>query len=169
MRGEKYNSTTECNIFRDTFAVIRDESQHARQNGLTARIQHSIIPWNVGVIDMVNHINTACHHDDAMSDCKMVESAQLDKAAAICHALSDAGRLRLLLWLAQREMCVSELVALEQDKVSSVSARLQMLHAVNLVTRRREAKHMFYALADVHVHRLLRNILDHAAEAVSGR
>lgn len=118
---------------------------------------------------MVENTKAACHHTDAIADCKMVGPVQLDKAAAICHALSDVGRLRLLLWLAQREMCVSELVELEQDKVSSVSARLQMLYAANLVTRRREAKHIFYALADEHVHRLLDNILDHAAEAVAGR
>lgn len=89
----------------------------------------------------------------------------LDTAAAMCQALSDSARLRLLLWLAQREMCVSELVEFEQAKVSSISARLQTLYAARLVTRRREAKHIFYALADEHVHALLHNILGHATEA----
>ncbi len=84
----------------------------------------------------------------------------------MCRALSDASRLRLLLWLAQREMCVSELVECDQAKLGSVSARLQILHAARLVTRRREAKHVFYALADDHVRVLLTNVLTHAAEPV---
>lgn len=118
---------------------------------------------------MMEHPDASCSHNGEVLDCTPVDAKQLDVAATMCHALSDPARLRLLLWLVQREMCVSELVALEQGKVSSISARLQMLHAADLVTRRRDAKHIFYALADEHVHRLLRNILDHAAEAVVGR
>jgi ArsR family transcriptional regulator len=39
------------------------------------------------------------------------------------------------------------------------------LSAVRLVSRRREAKHVFYALADGHVLPLIRNAIDHAAES----
>ncbi|HEY0295220.1 MAG TPA: metalloregulator ArsR/SmtB family transcription factor [Bordetella sp.] len=112
---------------------------------------------------------TACQHDVDTVSAIDYGPGQLDTAAAMCQALSDPARLRLLLWLAQREMCVSELVEFEQAKVSSISARLQTLHAARLVTRRREAKHIFYALADEHVHALLRNILGHAAEAAPGQ
>ncbi|MGJ7530646.1 ArsR/SmtB family transcription factor [Variovorax sp. GB1P17] len=94
----------------------------------------------------------------------MYSPKHLEIAAQMCHALSDPPRLRLLLLLAQGEMCVSKLVEHEQAKLSSISARLQALHAARLVTRRREAKHVFYALADEHVHDLLSNILGHAAE-----
>lgn len=82
----------------------------------------------------------------------------------MCKALADPSRLRLLLWLAQGEMCVSELVERGGDKLSSVSARLQLLFNSGLVSRRRETKHVFYALADQHVHDLLSNVLHHAAE-----
>ena len=82
----------------------------------------------------------------------------------MCRALSDASRLRLLLWLAQREMCVSQLVECEQAKLGSISARLQVLHAARLVARRRQAKHVIYSLADDHVRALVRNIINHAAE-----
>lgn len=88
----------------------------------------------------------------------------LQLASAMCRALSDPARLRLLLLLADGERCVSELVAFEQAKLSSVSARLQTLHAAHLVSRRRDARHVFYALADEHVHELLANILGHARE-----
>jgi ArsR family transcriptional regulator, lead/cadmium/zinc/bismuth-responsive transcriptional repressor len=91
-------------------------------------------------------------------------TAQLTAAADLCDAMSDPARLRLLLWLAQREMCVSELVECDESRLGSVSARLQRLHAANLVSRRREAKHVYYALADAHVRDLLHNLLGHAAE-----
>jgi ArsR family transcriptional regulator, lead/cadmium/zinc/bismuth-responsive transcriptional repressor len=80
------------------------------------------------------------------------------------RAFGDPERLRLLLRLAEGEACVSELAELERDKVTSVSARLKMLSAVRLVTRRRQARHIFYALADEHVLPLIRNAIEHAAE-----
>lgn len=106
-----------------------------------------------------------CEHDGhEASDALSTSARELEAAALIGHALSDPSRLRLLLWLVDGERCVSELVDFEQAKLSSISARLQTLYAARLVSRRREAKHVFYALADDHVRGLLHNILTHAAE-----
>jgi ArsR family transcriptional regulator, lead/cadmium/zinc/bismuth-responsive transcriptional repressor len=111
----------------------------------------------------------ACEHDSLRHIARPEYApGELESAAAMCKALSDPSRLRLLLWLAQGEMCVSELVEREQDKLSSVSARLKLLYNARLVTRRRETKHVFYALADQHVHDLLDNVLHHAAESSAG-
>jgi DNA-binding transcriptional ArsR family regulator len=104
------------------------------------------------------------HHDHPTATLGDHSPQRLEVAAAMCQAMGDPARLRLLLWLSQREMCVSELVEHEQAKLSSISARLQVLHAARLVTRRKEAKHVIYALADQHVRDLLSNILGHAAE-----
>jgi ArsR family transcriptional regulator, lead/cadmium/zinc/bismuth-responsive transcriptional repressor len=90
--------------------------------------------------------------------------AYVETAAEIFRALGDPERLRLLLRLATGEACVSELAEEEGEKITTVSARLKTLHGVRLVTRRREAKHVFYALADEHVLPLVRNAIDHAAE-----
>jgi ArsR family transcriptional regulator, lead/cadmium/zinc/bismuth-responsive transcriptional repressor len=79
-------------------------------------------------------------------------------------ALGDPERLRLLVRLAAGEACVSELAEDEGEKITTVSARLKTLFAVRLVRRRREAKHVFYALADEHLLPMLRNVIDHAAE-----
>ena len=94
--------------------------------------------------------------------------AQTEAAAEIFRALGDPERLRLLLRLAQSEACVSELAEDEGEKITTVSARLKTLSIVRLVRRRREAKHIFYALADEHVLRLIRNAIDHAAESRTG-
>jgi DNA-binding transcriptional ArsR family regulator len=91
--------------------------------------------------------------------------AQIEAAAEIFRALGDPERLRLLLRLAEGEACVSELAEDEGEKITTVSARLKTLSMVRLVRRRRQAKHVFYALADDHVLRLVRNAIDHAAES----
>jgi ArsR family transcriptional regulator, lead/cadmium/zinc/bismuth-responsive transcriptional repressor len=91
--------------------------------------------------------------------------AQIEVAAEMFRALGDTERLRLLLRLAQSEACVSELAEDEGEKITTVSARLKTLSTVRLVRRRREAKHVFYALADEHVLPLVRNAIDHASES----
>ncbi|MEO1456414.1 MAG: helix-turn-helix domain-containing protein [Pseudomonadota bacterium] len=88
----------------------------------------------------------------------------MEIAAAMMRAAGDPARLGLLLRLADGERCVSELAEAEGDKVATVSARLQLLHGARLVTRRRQAKHVYYALADDHVVCFLKDLLDHAAE-----
>ncbi|MDO5103558.1 MAG: metalloregulator ArsR/SmtB family transcription factor [Lautropia sp.] len=104
------------------------------------------------------------HEADPRLHAPAYTEQQLRLAAQMCQAMGDPARLRILLWLAQREVCVSELVQLENAKLSSVSAKLQQLHTARLVTRRRQAKHIFYSLADDHIRNLLMNVLNHACE-----
>jgi ArsR family transcriptional regulator len=104
------------------------------------------------------------HHHTPRSHPKPPAGQQLEGASAMFRALGDPSRLRLLARLADGEICVSELAELENDKLSTISARLKTLHAVRLVKRRREAKHIFYALSDVHVLQLVESAMEHAAE-----
>jgi len=115
----------------------------------------------------MDEITQDCQHDVQSIEPPRFSDKALELAASMCQAMADPARLRLLLWLQQGERCVSELVELEQAKLSSVSARLQLLYSARLVSKRREAKHVFYRLADAHVRHLLGNILHHAAEADS--
>jgi len=94
--------------------------------------------------------------------------ARIEAAAEIFRVLGDPEWLRLLLRLAESEAYVSELAADEGEKITTVSAQLKTLAGVRLVRRRREAKHVFYALADEHVLPLVRNAVDHAAESRNG-
>ncbi len=73
--------------------------------------------------------------------------------------------MRLLLLLAEREWCVSEIVEALGEKFPTVSQRLRLLHTERLVTRRREGTHIFYSLADAHVLELLNNAIEHAKES----
>lgn len=111
-------------------------------------------------------LNRAAAHGEhpPRSPVSLPSQAQIEAGAAMFRALGDPERLRLLVRLAENEACVSELAEQEGEKVTTVSARLRELYAVRLVKRRREAKHVFYTLADEHVLPLVRNAIDHAAE-----
>jgi ArsR family transcriptional regulator, lead/cadmium/zinc/bismuth-responsive transcriptional repressor len=104
------------------------------------------------------------HHDAPRPAAKLPDDLQLEEASAMFRALGDPARLRLLAHLAGGEVCVSELAELEDDNLTTVSARLKTLYAVRLVKRRREAKHIYYALSDDHVLQLVESAIEHAAE-----
>ena len=93
-----------------------------------------------------------------------VNQVALEKAAGLMKALGDVPRMRLVALLAQGEACVSELAAAGSEKLSTVSQRLKVLRAEGLVVRRREGKHINYALTDQHVVDLIFNALAHASE-----
>jgi ArsR family transcriptional regulator len=104
------------------------------------------------------------HHHPARSWPKLPDRADLEHASAMFRALGDSARLRLLARLASGEVCVTELAELEDEKLTTVSARLKTLHDARLVKRRRESKHIYYSLSDPHVLRLVESAMEHAAE-----
>jgi len=93
-----------------------------------------------------------------------VAIAVRERAARMLSAAGEPSRLALLELLDERELCVSELVALTNDPMPTVSQRLRVLKTEGLLRSRRDGKHVFYTLADDHVRALLTNILRHAAE-----
>jgi ArsR family transcriptional regulator len=88
----------------------------------------------------------------------------IDRAAVMCAALGDTARIRLLELLLDGRHCVSELADETGASLSSVSQRLKILAAANLVQRTREGRHVYYALADAHVSEILKQVFDHASE-----
>jgi ArsR family transcriptional regulator len=60
------------------------------------------------------------------------------------------------------KLCILE--PAEGEKLTTVPPRLKSLLAVRPMTRRRDAKHILYALADDHVPSLIRSAVEHAAE-----
>jgi len=107
--------------------------------------------------------NSPCDHD-AVPPAKVSSTSVLERAAAILRAAGEPGRLRLLEYLAAGELCVTELAELSGDSLPTVSARLRVLRGERLLSRRREGKHQFYALADSHVAALVQGVIEHAAE-----
>lgn len=93
-----------------------------------------------------------------------VDEASLECAARIFRAMGDTPRLRTLAMLAQGEACVSEIAAATNEEISTISQRLRVLRAENLLIRRRQGKHILYSLADQHVSGLIFNALAHSTE-----
>lgn len=85
-------------------------------------------------------------------------------AATMFAALADPARLALLVHLARGEASVSELTEALGDRMTTISARLKVLHTARLVERRRVGKSILYHLADDHVLALVRSAVDHACE-----
>jgi DNA-binding transcriptional ArsR family regulator len=79
-------------------------------------------------------------------------------------ALSDTSRLKTLMLLPGKDLSVSEIAAAEGEKMTTVSARLQILHAARLIARRRKGKSVIYSIADNHVLTLVENAIAHAGE-----
>lgn len=87
-----------------------------------------------------------------------------ERAAALFRAAGDVARLKLLGRLADGEWCVTELADAAGAGLSTISQQLRMLRGEHIVTRRREGKHIYYALTDGHVRELILNALEHANE-----
>jgi ArsR family transcriptional regulator, lead/cadmium/zinc/bismuth-responsive transcriptional repressor len=102
-----------------------------------------------------DHLNPAYPAPDAVS---------VERTAQLFRAMGDAQRLRLLEFLKHGERCVTEIVAILNEKFSTVSQRLRLLRGEGLVRRRREGTHIYYALADRHVAELIQNARAHADE-----
>ena len=71
----------------------------------------------------------------------------MDEDLAVLKACADGTRLRLLHLLAQREMCVCELVAVLDMPQGKVSRHLAVLKRAGLVQDRREGTWMHYSLS----------------------
>ena len=95
---------------------------------------------------------------------KSKHDEMLIMAAVQFSALGDGERLRLALSLMDGPKCVGELSEEVDAGMPTVSQRLKVLHGAGLVTKRREGKHMYYALTDQHVRELVANAMAHAHE-----
>jgi ArsR family transcriptional regulator len=74
-------------------------------------------------------------------------AADLDRAVALFHALSDATRLSIIEMLRGGERCVCEL----QDELDAAQSRLsfhlRVLKDAGLITDRRDGRWSYYAIA----------------------
>ncbi len=95
---------------------------------------------------------------------KMPEDRIILKIANISRILGDPVRIKILLALSQRELCVCDLASLLGMTQSAVSHQLRLLRNTNLVKYRKEGKSVYYSLADKHVMKLIEMEVEHAKE-----
>lgn len=92
----------------------------------------------------------------------LLDELTADRLAQTFSALADPTRVRILSALAGVEgLCVGDLAAVLGMSMSAVSHQLRMLRELRVVRRRRDGKHVYYALDDEHIADLFQRGLEH--------
>jgi DNA-binding transcriptional ArsR family regulator len=99
-------------------------------------------------------------HSKGRSD-RLVDPTTADRLAQVFRAMADPTRVRILSALTDAELCVGDLAAVLEMSISAVSHQLRLLRELRVVRRRREGKHIYYALDDEHVGDLFARGLEH--------
>lgn len=77
---------------------------------------------------------------------------------------SDDNRLKIMLALRERELCVCDISAFIGMSMSAVSHQLRSLREAKLVKSRRDGKIVYYSLADEHVESIIDLGIEHLSE-----
>jgi ArsR family transcriptional regulator len=79
---------------------------------------------------------------------------------AITKALSDPSRVRILLVLRRRELCVCQITELFGFAPSTMSKHLSILHQAGLILSRKTERWVYYRLPDRSIPVVVREALD---------
>jgi DNA-binding transcriptional ArsR family regulator len=88
-----------------------------------------------------------------------VRSDDVSRAARVLKAMANERRLSILMHLGKGELCVHELEKLIDLGQSPISQHLAVLRAAGLVTTRRRAQTVYYAVAREHLSTALNALL----------
>ncbi len=84
--------------------------------------------------------------------------------AEFFKVFGDSTRIKIICALSSGEMCVGNIAKLLIMSQSSISHQLRILKANRLVKVRKEGKHAFYTLDDMHVMEIYKMGLEHLNE-----
>ncbi|MBQ9488561.1 MAG: winged helix-turn-helix transcriptional regulator [Lachnospiraceae bacterium] len=102
--------------------------------------------------------------DAALVEEKLPPEEEIQDLAEFFKVFGDSTRVKILLALLCKEMCVNDIALLLGMNQSAISHQLRILKQMDLVKNRREGKTIFYAPADAHVISILSQGLDHIEE-----
>ncbi len=93
---------------------------------------------------------TKCIHDDKVAEAKdfLPDQKEINIMADIFKALSDPGRLKIVLALLNQELCVCDIAAVCEQSDSAISHQLRLLRTLRIVKNRRDGKIVYYSLDD---------------------
>jgi ArsR family transcriptional regulator len=89
---------------------------------------------------------------------------EIGQLTELFKVLGDKTRIKIVLALAQEELCVCDLAWLIQLSVSAVSHQLRLLRNLKLVKYRKSGKMVYYSLDDAHISNLVGMALTHSRE-----
>ena len=109
-------------------------------------------------------ICTDDHTDESLARAAndhLLDGITATRVADLFKALSDPTRVRIIGLLAHTELCVGDLCLVLGMSQPAVSHQLRVLRNLRLVSARKEGRHVFYTLADAHIHELFEQGLAH--------
>lgn len=86
---------------------------------------------------------------------------ELSEMSARFKIISEPSRLKILLVLAEGELCVEHIVSAVGGNQSAVSHQLKILKDNKIVRARRQGKNMLYSVADWHVLTMIEAAKEH--------
>jgi DNA-binding transcriptional ArsR family regulator len=95
---------------------------------------------------------------------KMPDYPEIINLTETFKILGDPTRLRIMLALNRRELCVRELTAVIQLSVSAISHQLRLLRGMKLVKFRKQGKWVYYSLDDHHIESIIQQAQIHVHE-----
>jgi ArsR family transcriptional regulator len=95
---------------------------------------------------------------------KMLPQETFNMLGNLYSVFSDPMRIKIIYLLFENEMCVCDISGILGASQSNVSHHLAILKANNLVSYRKEGKHVLYSLKDAHVKDIFQKGLEHVNE-----
>ncbi|MDB9306019.1 metalloregulator ArsR/SmtB family transcription factor [Nodularia spumigena CS-591/12] len=95
---------------------------------------------------------------------QVISTEKAQRMAEFFSFLGDPNRLRILSFLANKELCVGDLAALLNMSESAVSHQLRNLRVMRLVGYRKQGRNVFYHLHDNHIFHLYQAVAEHLDE-----
>jgi len=92
------------------------------------------------------------------------DARDLEGLAETFKILSDPNRLKIVLALAEEELCVCDISALLGISESATSHQLRLLRTLRLVRPSKRGKMVYYSLDDEHITGLVEQGLTHVRE-----
>jgi len=86
---------------------------------------------------------------------------------AITKALADENRVRMLLALRRKELCVCQLIELARLAPSTVSKHMSILKQARLVDSRKDGRWMYYRLAGAHAPPAVRQAIEWVSRSLA--
>ncbi|MBQ7064321.1 MAG: winged helix-turn-helix transcriptional regulator [Firmicutes bacterium] len=94
----------------------------------------------------------------------MPQEELLADVADLFKIFGDSTRIRILMVLFEREVCVCDIAQLLGMTQSAISHQLRILRDNHLIKSRRAGKQILYSLADDHVKTIIGQGLEHVQE-----
>jgi len=95
---------------------------------------------------------------------KLTNDSLINQLTETFKILSDFTRLKILLSLAEDELCVCDIAALTGVSISATSHQLRTLKNARLVKYRKKGKMVYYSLDDEHINKIVIEAKKHCLE-----